>query len=161
MEIDIVKEIRTVLELINAKSTDQVRAEADEGNPDSAIDYALRCVTIIYLFPIYPTTILNFIPHYAFRYSRVQFGFKCIPSRQLSRVYRDLLKVLSSPNATSVHQSMAHALLIEWFSRASEPLRKRYLHAAAHHATEAVKLAGGEACPAVLYFAARILEPHS
>lgn len=44
---NIVKEIRTVLELVNAKSTDQVRAEADAGNAESAIDYALRCVQVL------------------------------------------------------------------------------------------------------------------
>jgi hypothetical protein len=57
---------------------------------------------------------------------------------------------------------MAHALLIEWFTKASTgDFRKRYLHAAAHHATQAVELAEGNGCPAVLFFGARILEPMS
>lgn len=126
------KDMQTVLRLINTKYADDVRAEADAGNAEAAIDYALR----------------------------VQFGFECTPSRQLSRIY--LLKAISSPTATSAQKSMAHALLIEWFTRAStNDFRKRYLHAAAHHANQAVELAAGEACPAVLFFGSRVLEPIS
>jgi hypothetical protein len=55
---------------------------------------------------------------------------------------------------------MAHALLIEWYT-AGDELRKRYLHAAAHHANQAVELASGQACPAVLFFGARVLKPNS
>jgi hypothetical protein len=53
-----VKEMQIVLELIDTKSTDQVRGEADAGNAEAAIDYALRYLLV--LFPIYPTSILNF-----------------------------------------------------------------------------------------------------
>jgi hypothetical protein len=37
-------ELRIVLELINTKSAVEVRAQADAGNAEAAIDYALRCV---------------------------------------------------------------------------------------------------------------------
>jgi hypothetical protein len=39
---NIMKDLQTVLALIKAKSDDTVRAEADAGNPEAAIDYALR-----------------------------------------------------------------------------------------------------------------------
>jgi len=45
---EMAKEIRTIMELINTKSATQVRAEADAGNADAAIDYALRYVRILY-----------------------------------------------------------------------------------------------------------------
>jgi hypothetical protein len=149
-------ELRIVLELINAKSADEARAQADAGNAESAIDYALRCVIQNSATLVCRSTLCH--SAYFITTPRLQFGFKCPPSRRLSRVY--LLKALSSSSATSVHKSMAHALLIDWYT-AGDDLRKRYLHGAAYHANQAVQLASGQACPAVLFFGARILEPNS
>ena len=50
MEIDpydgqnVMKEIQIIKELLKTKSLEVVRKEADEGNAESAIDYALRSV---------------------------------------------------------------------------------------------------------------------
>jgi hypothetical protein len=57
---------------------------------------------------------------------------------------------------------VTHALLVDWYTRASdEDLRVRYLHAAAHHANQAVELASGRPSPAVLWFASETLQPVS
>jgi hypothetical protein len=41
---NMMKEMQTIMELFKTKSTEVVRKEADEGNAESAIDYALRSV---------------------------------------------------------------------------------------------------------------------
>ena len=41
---NIMKEVQTIMELFKTKSSEVVRKEADEGNAESAIDYALRSV---------------------------------------------------------------------------------------------------------------------
>lgn len=41
---NMMKEVQTVMELFKTKSSEVVKKEADEGNTESAIDYALRFV---------------------------------------------------------------------------------------------------------------------
>jgi len=41
---NMMKEAQTTMELFKTKSSEAVRKEADEGNAESAIDYALRSV---------------------------------------------------------------------------------------------------------------------
>jgi len=120
------------VELFKTKSSEVVRKEADEGNAESAIDYALR----------------------------LQFGINCTKSRSLSRLY--LLKALSIPTSSCSTKSACHALLIEWHTETSNTIRSRYLHAAAHHANLSVELSPGRVpCAAVLWFAKKTLEPLS
>ncbi|KAF7985509.1 hypothetical protein HWV62_3721 [Athelia sp. TMB] len=118
------------------RSADSVRAAADAGDIDSAIQYALR----------------------------IQFGIDVVKrDRQLSRSY--LVKVITSPLATAKSKSIAHALLLEWYiyTEGDGSIRARYLHAAAYHADQSAALTqplGGSA-PAVLYFGREVLDPMS
>ncbi|KAJ6597283.1 hypothetical protein DFH09DRAFT_904206 [Mycena vulgaris] len=92
--------------------------------------------------------------------TRLQYGIQCTPSRSLCRQY--LIKVILNRKATDAMKSIAHSLLIDWYMKAfqdSTPIR--YLHAAAHSADEAVRLASGVASPAVLFFAFYTLEKHA
>jgi hypothetical protein len=41
---NIMKEVQTIMELFKTKSSEVARKEADEGNAESAIDYALRSI---------------------------------------------------------------------------------------------------------------------
>ena len=41
---NIMKEVQTIMELFKTKSLEVVRKEADEGNTESAIDYALQSI---------------------------------------------------------------------------------------------------------------------
>ncbi|KAF8075045.1 hypothetical protein FPV67DRAFT_1475810 [Lyophyllum atratum] len=129
---DMVKTFRLNMMLLQSRSNEVVRAEADAGNGGSAIDFSLR----------------------------LQFGIKCTPDRQLSRTY--LVKAIQSPTSTPALRSRAHALLVNWYTDAcKQSLYYRYLHAAAHHANESALLLNGDASPAILAFAMYTLEPHS
>ncbi|RDB23855.1 hypothetical protein Hypma_009034 [Hypsizygus marmoreus] len=123
------EQLNRALELFSAKPAKVVRAEADAGNAESAIDYALR----------------------------LEAGIHCTPDRQLYREY--LVKAILSPTATPVQQSKAHALLLEWYvSGSKERLLYRYIHASAHHANAAICLRREDPCPAVLGYAERTLD---
>ncbi|RDB30503.1 hypothetical protein Hypma_007258 [Hypsizygus marmoreus] len=128
---DLLEQLEAVTALTNGKAIEIVRAEADAGNSESAIDYALR----------------------------VQAGIKCTPNREVFHSY--VTKVITSARSTPQQKSKAHALLLEWYSLASadKSIRYRYLHAAAYHANQATILASGAALPAVLFFGSRILKP--
>ncbi|KAG6915691.1 hypothetical protein DXG01_010419 [Tephrocybe rancida] len=130
--MDIKQAISGVMDLLSRKSLAVVRAEADAGSAMSAIDYALR----------------------------VQAGYDGQPDRDVFRHY--LVGVITSTNASDIDKARAHGLLIEWhtMSSASTDIRSRYLHAAAHHANECVRLSG-KSFSAVLWFASKLLEPMS
>lgn len=74
-----------------------------------------------------------------------------------------MVKAITNRDATPLIKAKAHALLIEWYTRASSngQIRYRYIHAAAYHANEATNLVSGAALPAVLWFVSRTLEPLS
>ncbi|KAG6807651.1 hypothetical protein H0H92_006828 [Tricholoma furcatifolium] len=130
--IDIKGALAGIRELIDAKSLVTLRAEADAGNPMSAIDYALR----------------------------IQAGYDGDPDRKVFRRY--LVKVITNPNASNMDKARAHGLLIEWhsMSSATSELHSQYLFAAAYHAHQCVLLSG-ESFSAVLTFGLHILEPTS
>ncbi|KAG5721443.1 hypothetical protein E4T56_gene13187 [Termitomyces sp. T112] len=120
-----------VMDLLSRKPLAVVRAEADTGNVMSAIDYALR----------------------------VSAGYAGKPDREVFRRY--LVVVITSDTASDLDKARAHGLLIEWHTAVSaSEIRARYVHAAAHHANESVRLAG-KSFSAVLWFASQTLEPLS
>ncbi|KIM75569.1 hypothetical protein PILCRDRAFT_98888 [Piloderma croceum F 1598] len=126
---NMMKEVQTIMELFKTKSSEVARKEADEGNTESAIDYALL----------------------------LQFGINCTKSHSLSHLY--LLKALSIPTSSCSTKSACHALLIKWYTKASNIIRSCYLHAAAHHANLSIKLSPGQVlCAAVLWFGYKTLE---
>lgn len=72
-----------------------------------------------------------------------------------------MVSVITSDTASNLDKARAHGLLIDWhISVSAESIYARYLHAAAHHANESVRLAG-KAFSAVLWFASKTLEPLS
>ncbi|KAL1742868.1 hypothetical protein HDZ31DRAFT_42306 [Schizophyllum fasciatum] len=107
----------------------EVKADADAGNPNAMLDYAMRYIC----------------------------GHKCKPDRAIS--YEYLVRAIQSPQATAELKSTAHALLIDWhIGSCSESMPIRYMLAASHHAEHALRLAkevsplGYNASGAVLYF---------
>ncbi|RDB23588.1 hypothetical protein Hypma_009049 [Hypsizygus marmoreus] len=126
------KDLNAKMELFDSVCVHTLSREADAGNAEAAIDYALR----------------------------LQFGIGCTPSRDLFHYY--LNKVIDNPNATAAVKSRAHALLIEWYTGSStDSLYYRYLHAAAHHANESALLSNGDVSASILFFAMYTLEPRS
>lgn len=136
LEMDIIQR------LIKEKPEHIVKSEADNGNPDSALDYGLR----------------------------LQFGFGAPRNRAQSRKY--FFKALLSPSASDILKSTIHSLLIIWHMDSSDTkLRLRHLYAAAHHANLSTSLCRSllpspspsalPASPAALFFMKTTLEPHS
>ncbi|KAJ7645819.1 hypothetical protein B0H17DRAFT_1215856 [Mycena rosella] len=130
---DFTKEIQATMELLRQRRSATVRAEADAGNPQAGLEYSVR----------------------------LQYGIQCAPSRALCRQY--LIKVITNNKADDTMKSIAHSLLIDWYVQAFEDGQSaaRYVHAAAHSADEAVRLASGLSSPAVLFFARHVLEKHA
>ncbi|KAG6900237.1 hypothetical protein C0993_001056 [Termitomyces sp. T159_Od127] len=86
-------------------------------------------------------------------------GYAGKPNREVYRRY--LVGVITSDTASDVDKARAHGLLIDWcITVFPQEIYMRYIHAAAHHANESVRLAGKSFC-AVLWFASKILEPLS
>ncbi|KAJ7141860.1 hypothetical protein C8R43DRAFT_584233 [Mycena crocata] len=136
-----VQEIQVMMEVLRRRSTAEVRTEAEAGNPQANLEYALRYAELAGYF-------------YDFLSGdyRLQFGIQCTPSRSLFRQH--IIKVILSDKADDAMKSIAYSLLIDWYLKAFEnDMPSRYLHAAANSADEAVRLAGGVASPAVLFFA--------
>ncbi|KAG5637123.1 hypothetical protein H0H81_005716 [Sphagnurus paluster] len=131
---DLQRELGNVVKLLNGKTAARAREEADAGDADSAIDYALR----------------------------LQSSIGVIPDRNLFRYY--LVKVITSPTASGYNKARAHALLIEWCTMASvsPKIRDRYFYTAAYHAECAAQLADPSApFPAVLSFLSDVLVPQN
>ncbi|KAJ7471808.1 hypothetical protein FB451DRAFT_308275 [Mycena latifolia] len=124
------KEILATMEMLQQRNSATVLSEADAGNPQAALEYSLR----------------------------LQYGIQCTPSRSLCRQY--LIKVILNKKAEQTMRSIAHSLLVDWYTRAivGDTAPSRYIHAAAHSADEAVRLADGVSSPAVLFFALHVLE---
>ena len=154
--LGIVEEIKAVQKMITERPVNLVKAEADAGDPESAFDYGLRCVTFqssLHLF------------HVSF-YVRLLVGLGCEYDRTLARAY--IIKALSSTRASDELKCAAHGTLINWYMSADEKtLPTRYLFTASHHANIAASLCrrvsppGAPASPAVLWFMSRVFEPHS
>ncbi|THU99711.1 hypothetical protein K435DRAFT_776905 [Dendrothele bispora CBS 962.96] len=126
------KELDTLSRLFETRPLDTVKREADGGNGMSAIDYALR----------------------------VRNGIGCTPNR--ATIHEYLVKAIQTPSSNDVTKSIAHSLLINWYTDALKPdhgLPIRYLLAAAYHADQAVTLAHGNASPAVLFFGLNLMKP--
>ncbi|THU99783.1 hypothetical protein K435DRAFT_658177 [Dendrothele bispora CBS 962.96] len=129
-----VKEIEDLARLVENKPLDLVKREADGGNGMSAIDYALR----------------------------VRNGIGCTPDRAKIREY--LVKAIKSPHSNNVTKSIAHSLLINWYTDALKSdygLPVRYVFSAAYHADQAVALAQGKPSPVVLLFGQNLMRPHA
>ncbi|THU82947.1 hypothetical protein K435DRAFT_784412 [Dendrothele bispora CBS 962.96] len=128
------KEIDDLARLVESKPLDMVKREADGGNGMSAIDYALR----------------------------VWNGFGCTPDRAKIREY--LVKAIKSPSSNNLTKSIAHSLLINWYTDALKSdygLPVRYIFSAAYHADQAVALAQGKPSPAVLFFGQKLMKRHA
>ncbi|KAJ7645845.1 hypothetical protein B0H17DRAFT_1148281 [Mycena rosella] len=127
---DLAKETQVTMEVLKQRDSATVRSRADAGDPQAALEYSLR----------------------------LQFGIQCTPSRALAREY--LVKVILNETASNAMKSIAHSLLIDWYVTAfgGRAMPSRYLHAAAHSADEAVRLASGASSPSVLFFAFYVLE---
>ncbi|KAJ7076013.1 hypothetical protein B0H15DRAFT_608102 [Mycena belliarum] len=131
---ELMQEVQVTMEVLKRRPSAVVRSEADAGNPQAALEYALR----------------------------LQYGIQCTASRPQFREY--LMQVILSPKADDTMKSIAHSLMIDWyikgvFENGAAPAR--YLHAAAHGADEAIRLAKGAASPAVLFFAFYVLGKHA
>ncbi|KAJ6602526.1 hypothetical protein DFH09DRAFT_1019685 [Mycena vulgaris] len=127
---DLMKEVQVALKVLKRRHSAEVLTRADAGDPQAALEYSLR----------------------------LQYGIQCTPSRSLCRQY--LIKMIANKEADDTMKSIAHSLLIEWYVKAiqGDSIPARYLHAAAHSADEAVRLASGVPSPAVLFFALYVLE---
>ncbi|KAJ7075998.1 hypothetical protein B0H15DRAFT_865096 [Mycena belliarum] len=128
---DLRKDIRIAIEVLPKRKSATVLSEADAGNPRAALEYSLR----------------------------LQFGIQCTASRPLCRKY--LIKAVLSEKADNTLKSIAHSLLIEWYSLnvfENGTYPNRYINAAAYSTNEAIRLAAGVASPVVLYFAKNTLD---
>ncbi|KAJ7281598.1 hypothetical protein C8J57DRAFT_1219466 [Mycena rebaudengoi] len=130
---DFIKEVQVMNAMLGQRNSVTVLSEADAGDPQAALEYSIR----------------------------LQYGIQCNPSRSLCRQY--LIKVILNKKADNIMKSIAHSLLIDWYTRAfsSESAPIRYIHAAAHSADEAVRLASDISSPNVLFFARHVLERHA
>jgi hypothetical protein len=113
---DALKEVETVLELFKTKSSEAVKKEADEGDAESAIEYALRFVQEIFCKPSYSFSLTSVL-------LAASNSMNCTPNRSLNRFY--LVKALSLPTSSRSTLSGSHALLIEWHIEASDVIRPR------------------------------------
>ncbi|KAJ4470949.1 hypothetical protein J3R30DRAFT_3710930 [Lentinula aciculospora] len=94
-----------------SSSLEEVRRKADAGDAQHAVDAALR----------------------------LKYGIKCKSDRTLSREY--LIKAALNEQATAQTRSIAHSMLIFWYTGGRKgPARARFVFAAAYHADEAVRL---------------------
>ncbi|KDR76932.1 hypothetical protein GALMADRAFT_138969 [Galerina marginata CBS 339.88] len=132
------QELPILMKKVEDKPAAIVKAEADGGDPDAALDYGLRLLV----------------------------GLGCDANRTSARTY--LIKALSSPKATDELKAIAHGILIDWYvSSCVNDFRSRYMFAASHHANIAAALCrrvsppGTHASPAVLWFMSKVFEPQS
>ena len=102
-----------------------VKADADAGDADAALDYGVRRV----LF--YPS-FLHVNNHSSVTLSplnRLSLGLGCTRDRTKSRIY--LIKAILSPTASDKTKATAHGALINWYVSSSQSdFRSRYLLAA-------------------------------
>ncbi|KAF9480881.1 hypothetical protein BDN70DRAFT_992367 [Pholiota conissans] len=123
------KEIRLLQDRLVKFPEAVLRARADNGDHEAALDYGMR----------------------------LRFGAGCNQDRTLSRVY--LLKALDSAAASDIFKATVHAALIEWYvdSRKDGILKNRFMCAAAHHTKAAIQLSR-RADPNRKYFCNAILD---
>lgn len=127
----IMKEIDDVLAMIKSKPENIIKAEADAGNSEAALDYGFR----------------------------LRNGLECTPNRALTRRY--LVQAALDTDAPAERRSIAHSALIDWYTESNEDFRHRYLQAAAWHANESVKLAPGKTSPAAMVYAQNVMKPQA
>ncbi|KAF5384012.1 hypothetical protein D9757_006923 [Collybiopsis confluens] len=120
--------LEQVKAVVDTNTLDQVRKKADAGDPQQAIDAALR----------------------------LKYGLQCNQDATLSRDY--LIKAALDREALVHVRSMAHSMLVSWYiAGRGDDFRVRYLFAASYHADEAIRLVSENsplcsASPAVLGF---------
>ncbi|KAK0450076.1 hypothetical protein EV421DRAFT_1899593 [Armillaria borealis] len=127
----IMKEIDDVLAMVKSKPENVIKAEADAGDSEAALDYGFR----------------------------LRNGLECTPNRALARRY--LVQAAVDTDAPAEKRSIAHSALIGWYTESSEDFRHRYLQAAAWHANESVKLAPGKTSPAAMMYAQNVMKPQA
>lgn len=64
-------------------------------------------------------------------------------------------------DAPAEKRSIAHSVLIDWYTESNEDFRHRYLQAAAWHANESVKLGPGKTSPAAMMYAQNVMKPQA
>ena len=151
-------EMHVLLKMLEERSEGIVKADADVGDANAALDYGVRSVlsypssrsTTSHRFPLSP---LN----------RLSLGLGCTRDRTKFRVY--LIKASLSPTTSDKTKATAHAVLINWYVSSSQSdFRSRYLLAACHHANLAARLCrkinprNTPAAPAVLWLMKNIFE---
>ncbi|KAK0469902.1 uncharacterized protein EV420DRAFT_1497412 [Desarmillaria tabescens] len=125
------KEIDNVLDMVESKPERVIKAKADAGNSEAALDYGFR----------------------------LRNGLQCTPNRALARRY--LVQAALDTEAPAEKRSIAHSALINWYTESSEDFRHRYLQAAAWHANESVKLVPGKTSPTAMSFAQNVMKPQA
>ncbi|KAF8832872.1 hypothetical protein HHX47_DHR1001358 [Lentinula edodes] len=113
---NLMETLERIKTVTTSTSLEQVQRRADAGDSQHAIDAALR----------------------------LKYGLKCTADRVLSRSY--LIKAALNENANAQTRSMAHSMLIFWYTAGREDtVRARFVFAAAYHANEAVRLVSEKA----------------
>ena len=82
--------------------------------------------------------------------------------RQAARSY--IIQAAFHPRSTDTVKATAHAILVVWYTSASESLRVRYLYAGMHHANKAIQYSRsvavpGYSIPTVLFRTRHVFRP--
>ncbi|EDR06475.1 uncharacterized protein LACBIDRAFT_328873 [Laccaria bicolor S238N-H82] len=129
------RELEVLLKVLDKRPEGKVKADADAGDADAALDYGLR----------------------------LSVGLCCTRDRPKSRVY--FIKAILSPGASDKTKATAHGALIYWhlYSLRTD-LQSRYVQAACHHANIAARLCrminppSTHVTPAILEFMHHVLK---
>lgn len=127
----VMKDVKIIHHQLESKPEHAVKAEADLGSVEAALDYGLRLRT----------------------------GYDCPPNRVLDRRY--LALVALDTDAPALLRFTGHCALIEWYTDCKTNFRSCYLQATAWHANEPVKLVPKKSAPGALFFAQNIMIPQS
>ena len=101
--------MHVLLRMLEERPEGVVKADADAGDADAALDYGVRQV----LF--YPSFLhVNNLSSVTISpLNRLSLGLGCTRDRTKSRIY--LIKAILSPTASDKTKATAHATLINWY----------------------------------------------
>ena len=151
-------EMQVLLKMLDERPEGVVKADADAGDADAALDYGVRRV----ILPSSSTSTTSQISSVTLSpFNRLSLGLGCTRDHTKSRVY--LIKAILSPTASDKTKATAHGALINWYVSSSQSdFRSRYLLTACHHANLAARLCRkvnpSNTSPAVLWFMKNIFE---
>ena len=101
--------MHVLLKMLDERSEEIVKADADAGDVDAALDYKVRQVIFYPSFPPFSTLTTVALPPL----NRLSLGLGCTCNHTKSRVY--LIKAILSPTASDKTKATAHGALINCY----------------------------------------------